>query len=101
MLAFFGGQVQLAAAQKRFSSHFATTPAARADSNCEPRLGGRGSRGFAKRFGALAARADAPQIVVAEDARGVAVGEIDLNRVIPHLRGALRARLWLIHGKRR
>ena len=40
-------------------------------------------------------------MVVAVDSSGVAIGKSNLYRVVPHLRGGLRARLGLEHGKRR
>ena len=52
----------------------------------------------AKFFGAFRARADAAQIVVAEDPGSVAVAKRDLDRIGPHGGGRFRACLGLEHG---
>src|SRR5208282_1276589 len=56
-------------------------------------------RSVAKLPGAIRAGAHRAQIVVAENPRGVAVSEVDLDGVIAHLRRRLRARLRLEHGQ--
>lgn len=55
----------------------------------------------AEGLGALRTRANASQMIVAVDSGGVAVAENDLNGVIAHGRGGLRAHLGLEHGQRR
>lgn len=52
--------------------------------------------GFALVAGALLA-----EVVVAEDAGGVAIVEIDLDGVVADLRGGIGAGLWLVHGEKR
>src|SRR2546427_12588725 len=48
---------------------------------------------------AAVTRADGAQVVVAVDAGGVAVGEIDLNGVVAYRRGGLGLGLGLEHGQ--
>jgi len=48
---------------------------------------------------AVGAGANATEVVVAEDARGVAVGKGDLDGVVAHCSGGLRARFGLKHGQ--
>jgi hypothetical protein len=55
----------------------------------------------AEGFGALFAGTIGAEVVVAEDASGMAIGEVDLDSVVPHLRGGLCAGFWLVHGKKR
>lgn len=58
-------------------------------------------RRFAEGFGAFRAGADGAEVVVAEDAGGVAVIEEELDGVVPDLRGRLRASLRFIHRQQR
>src|SRR5882757_9053828 len=57
---------------------------------------GRGPEGF----GTVRAGANIAEMIVAEDAGRVAVGKRDLNGVVTHRRGRLRARLRLKHRQR-
>jgi len=50
-------------------------------------------------LGAVGAGANATEVVVAEDACGVAVGKGDLDGVVAHRSGGLRARFGLKHGQ--
>jgi len=54
--------------------------------------------GRAKRFGALRARANRTQVIVAIDARRVAVVEADLDGIVADLSGGCRAELRFEHG---
>src|SRR2546422_9792985 len=56
-------------------------------------------RGRAELQLAAVTRADGAQVVVAVDAGGVAVGEIDLNGVVAYRRGGLGLGLGLEHGQ--
>jgi hypothetical protein len=56
---------------------------------------------FTEGGGAFGAGALGAEIVVAEDAGGVAIVEIDLDGVVADLRGGLRARFGLVHGQER
>ena len=58
------------------------------------------SAGGAKGFGAVGAGADAAEMVVTENAGGVAIAESDLDGVIAHGGSLLRARLGLKHRER-
>jgi hypothetical protein len=55
--------------------------------------------GFAEGFGAVAARANAAEMIVAVDAGGVAVSKADLDGIMAHLRGGLRPGFGLKHGQ--
>jgi hypothetical protein len=56
---------------------------------------------FTEGGGAFGAGAVSAEIVVAEDAGGMAIVEIDLDGVVAYLRGGLRARRGLVHGQER
>jgi hypothetical protein len=60
-------------------------------------LGGWSAEGF----GASLARAIGAEVVVAEDAGGMAVGEIDLDGVVAYLRRGLSAGFGLVDGQKR
>jgi hypothetical protein len=53
----------------------------------------------AERLCAFAARAQGAQVIVAEDSRGMAVVETDLNGVVPYLRSSLCTSFRLINGQ--
>src|SRR5712671_371407 len=55
----------------------------------------------AEGLGAIRARANAAEMIVAVNSSGVAVAENDLNRVIAYARGRLRAHLGFEHGQHR
>jgi hypothetical protein len=55
--------------------------------------------GASKSLRAVSARADAAQMIVAEDTGGVAIGESDLDGVIAHGGSSLSPSLGLKHGK--
>jgi len=55
------------------------------------------SGGSAEGLGAIGAGAHGAEVVVAEDSRGVAVVEVDLDGVVSHLCGGLCAGLGLEH----
>ena len=59
----------------------------------QPRLATRGAEGF----GTVSTGTDATQVIVAKDARGMAVGKSDLDGIVADRRGSLRARLRLEH----